>query len=258
MADKKSGKGLFSAFQGVVDSVKSSVQDIKLPDVKLPDIKLPDVKLPEIKRPEVNIAKMFQKKEDKNSETEDPGDIKSISVQSAIKIIYFMMIVDGSTHEDEKQKFDEIGKELDPAFEAHKDAIISACENHMKKIIDPEDYYAVLQDGVEEAVAAGKNTDGAALAPKVLLWDLIATAYSDGTYDENERKLLKYIVRKFNIDKAVFLEMESSYLTLSDLENELRWIKTTDRPYLPIEAIVNEISDRKTAIFDSIKDLIAF
>ena len=52
--------------------------------------------------------------------------------------------------------------------------------------------------------------------------------------------------------------MESSFLTLQDLENELSWIKTTNRPYLTIEAIVNEIADRKTAIFESVKDLIAF
>ena len=68
---------------------------------------------------------------------------------------------------------------------------------------------------------------------------------------------MKYIVHKFNIDKTVFLEMESSFLTLMDLENELNWIKTTDRPYLTIESIVNEISDRKTAILEGLKDLIA-
>jgi len=32
--------------------------------------------------------------------------------------------------------------------------------------------------------------------------------------------------------------------------------QTTDRPYLTIEAMVNEIADRKNVIFESVKDLI--
>ena len=68
---------------------------------------------------------------------------------------------------------------------------------------------------------------------------------------------MKYIVRKLAIGKDVFLEMENSILTMMDLENELHWIKTTDRPYLTIEMMVNEIADRKNVIFESIKDLIS-
>ena len=68
---------------------------------------------------------------------------------------------------------------------------------------------------------------------------------------------MKYIVRKTNIDKAIFLEMESSILTLMDIEKELTWIKTTNKPYLTIEAMVNELMDRKNVIFESVKDLIS-
>ena len=90
----------------------------------------------------------------------------------------------------------------------------------------------------------------------MLVWNLLTVAYSDESYDETERKLIKYVVRKLNIDKAVFLEMESSMLTMLDIEKELAWIKTTDRPYLTIEARVNELEKRKNVVFDSVKDLI--
>ena len=62
---------------------------------------------------------------------------------------------------------------------------------------------------------------------------------------------------RLNIDKAVFLELESSMYTLIDMEKELKWIKTTNRPYLTIEAMINEIANRKNVIFESVKDLIA-
>ena len=63
-------------------------------------------------------------------------------------------------------------------------------------------------------------------------------------------------MRKLGVDKAVFLEMESSMLTILDIEKEIAWIKTTDQPYLTIEARINELTKRKTVIFESVKDLI--
>ena len=90
-----------------------------------------------------------------------------------------------------------------------------------------------------------------------MVWDLLTIAYSDESYDETERKLLKYIVRKLQIAKAVFLEMESCILTNLDVEKEIAWIKTPTRPYLTIEARINELTKRQAAIFDSVKDLIA-
>ena len=117
--------------------------------------------------------------------------------------------------------------------------------------------YDALQDGVEAAIASSQKAVGAYISAKHLVWNLLSVAYSDEKYDDTERRLLKYIVRKLNIDKAVFLEMESSMLTLMDIERELTWIKTTNRPYLTIEAMVNELADRKNVIFESVLDLIA-
>ena len=238
MADNTNDKGLLGIFQGAVDSVVTTVQGIKLPEISIPN--------------------PFQANKAKQDETAAPEEIRSISVRSAVKAIYYMMAVDGMIYQNEEEKFNEIGRELDPDFDDHKEVIVRECQAQMEKLIDPEDQYAVLQDGVEDAIASGVNAKGAVITPKVLVWDLLAVAYSDGSYDAQERQLLKYVVRKLNIDKAVFLEMESSFLTLMDLENELAWIKTTDRPYLTIETMVNEISDRKTAVLESLKDLIAF
>lgn len=50
--------------------------------------------------------------------------------------------------------------------------------------------------------------------------------------------------------------MESSMLTILDIEKEIAWIKTTDQPYLTIEARINELTKRKSVIFESVKDLI--
>ena len=161
------------------------------------------------------------------------------------------MAADGTVYHSEEEKFDAIGAALDPNFADSKPAIIKDCQAQLEKVIDSEDYY-----DVEDAIQSSNETADTYITPKLLVWDLLTIAYSDESYDETERKLLKYIVRKLQIDKAVFLEMESSILTILDIEKEIAWIKTTDRPYLTIEARINELTKRQAAIFDSVKDLI--
>ena len=179
-----------------------------------------------------------------------------IPIRSAEKIIYFLMAADGTVYHGEEEKFDAVGVELDPDFLDIKEQIIKECQESLDKAIDPEDYYEALQEGVEEALSTQQNEGDILISPRQLVWDLLSVAYSDERYSDAERRLVKYVVRKCDIEKAVFLEMESSMQTLIDMERELSWIKTTNRPYLAIEAVVNELSDRKAVILESIVNLI--
>ena len=239
-----------------MDSVKNAAKDVKLPDIKTPDVKAAQKK---VQKQVSEVKEVFKKKEKEKpaAEVSEMLEIRSISTHNAIKIIYYLMAADGQIYHSEEEKFDAIGAELDPDFAKHKEQIVKECREQLDKVIDPEDFYDALQDGVEDALISSRTTADSFITPKLLVWDLLTVAYSDENYDETERKLLKYIVRKTNIDKAVFLELENSILTLMDLEKELQWIKTTDRPYLTIEMMVNEIADRKNVIFESVKDLIA-
>lgn len=247
-SEKEKGKDIRTTLHGAVDSVRSSVQNAKLSDVKVPEIKVPN-----------QVKELFRKKPSKDAQDSaaEPLIIKAISTRNAIKIIYYLMAADGEIFHSEEDKFDAIGTELDPDFMENKGQIVKECKAQMEKVIDPEDYYDVLQDGVEAELSLSVRTEDIFITPKLLVWNLLTIAYSDERYDESERRLMKYIVRKLGIDKAIFLEMESSILTLMDLERELNWIKTTDRPYLTIETMVNELADRKNVIFESVKDLIA-
>lgn len=250
---KNWGKGLKESLQDAVDTVKEKAKEVELPDVKQAGMKASE-----------QVIGLF-KKADNDKIPSDNGirtnpevqEVKAVSARNAIKIIYFLMAADGEICHGEEEKFDMLGAELDPAFAESKEQIIKECRSSMEKAIDAEDYYDALKDGVEEALTSDVGEAEPQILPKVLVWDLLSVAYSDEKYDEIERKLLKYVVRKCNMDKAVFLEMESSMLTLVDLEKELEWIKTTDRPYLKIEAMVNELADRKNVVCESVYDLIS-
>lgn len=245
---KEKGKSILTSLHVASHSVKTSMQNAKPPKIKSKEKKSPDP----AKEP---TKKKTGKTEPKNSGK--PLAIKAISTRNAIKVIYYLMAADGEVFHSEEEKFDAIGSELDPSFAENKTQIVKECKAQMEKLIDPGDYFDVLHDGIELALSSSVQTEDAFMTPKLLIWNLLTVAYSDEHYDETERRLLKYVVRKLNINKAIFLEMESSIQTLMDLEKELAWIKTTDRPYLKIEAMVNEIVDRKNVVFESVKDLIA-
>ena len=182
---------------------------------------------------------------------------KAVAPRSALKIFYYLMEADGKIAAEEEEKFGEIGKELDAEFDEHKDAVIGECKAQSEKMIVEEDYYDVLRDGVEDALSEDLLSITGYIPPKLLLWDLMVIAYSDGEYNETEQRLLKYIMRKLDIPKDVFLEMETDLLTIHDIEGEIAWIKTTDRPYLEIENQIKELEKRKNDIFLAAKALIA-
>lgn len=292
MEIKETGKGIKDRLHGAVDSVKSSVKDVKLPDIKAPDVK-ELFRRKKDGQPEKSVSEQSEEilqntepddseaegissdtseetsetnsSQQKNQDEEKTGDNNgksrekriTIPVRNALKVFYYLIAADGKILEEELRKFDEIGTALDPAFEAHKAEIIEECNEQLENTIDPEDYYDVLQDAVGEAIDSSGFDGGSFITPRLLLWNMLTIAYCDGEYAEQERRLLKCVVRKLNIDKAVFLEMENSILTVSELENELQWIKTTDRPYLQIETMVNRINHRRDTIFESVMALIA-
>lgn len=203
------------------------------------------------------VKEIFKKKETKPKKTPLlPVDAQKIPLYSALKIIYYLMSVDGSVSQEEKDKFDVLGNDFVNDFTGLKEILVEECKVGLVNTIDAEDYYDVVQEAVEDLLLTPIKSDDVCVSSKFVLWNLLAFAYSDENYDEAERRLIKYFVRKLNIDKAIFLELESSLVTLMDLEKELAWIKTTEKPYLTIEAMVKELENRKRVIFESIKDII--
>lgn len=190
-------------------------------------------------------------------------NVTRISNEDAIKIVYYLMAVDGEICQAEEEKFDMIAKELDSTFDRYRLALIAFCKNQINKVIDDDEYYDVIQEGVSIAIDnSGMNDDmysvwDSTVGNKAIVWDLLTIAFSDGRYSPEERKLIKYVTRRLNLDKAIFLEMENSIKALTALEREEKWLRTTNKPYGEIEKQINELQDRKNIINNSVKELIA-
>ncbi len=181
---------------------------------------------------------------------------RPLSSETALLAVFYLMAIDGEIRADEEEKLVEVGKELDPSFDQHRAAIHDVCRTEFDSSMEPEKLYQFIESSVEKLLEEDVPSKDSLVTPKLLVWDMMAVAYSDGEYAGYERKLVEFVARKLEIDEAILLELESSLETMIALDKEEKWIKTTNRPYLEIEEHVNEIADRKNVIFNSIKDLI--
>ena len=178
-----------------------------------------------------------------------------ITVDGAIKLMYMVMAADGDIAGEELSQIQEIGGELDAAFAEHGTETMTECTALVKKL-DAENYREDLNDLVRDVIQESLNVPGATVPIKLLLWDLLAVAQSDNHYREEEAKLIRYIAKHLEVDKSIIPEMESASRAMIAIENEITWLKTTDRPFGTVEPVMDELIERKTTIMQGIRDLI--
>lgn len=189
--------------------------------------------------------------------------MRFVDAKGAIKIFYYLMSVDGKVKEDEVKKFEEIGNQVDQSFfDEYKNGLIQECQEQINKALDPEDYYDAIQEGIDNEIQEVYDLDFS-LSPgytnvsdRWLIWNMITIAYSDGEYSDVERKLIKFVVRKMDMEKVCFVEMEQLMKAAIAVEKELEWIKSTNKTYAEINEIVSELDIRKQTVLDSVKFLI--
>ncbi|MBD5156578.1 MAG: hypothetical protein HDT13_02945 [Butyrivibrio sp.] len=177
--------------------------------------------------------------------------------KSAIKTFYYLIAADGEISPIELQKFDEIAMQIDEEnFKEYRNALIEECDSHIGTVIDAEDYYDVIQEGIYKAIQESSDDRQQSVPTRLVVWNMLAISYADSNYSEIERRLIRHIVRLTNLNNSVFLEMESMIRTAKAVESELEWLNASERPYSEIRPLVDEIAKRRLNIQKSAKALI--
>jgi uncharacterized tellurite resistance protein B-like protein len=179
-----------------------------------------------------------------------------IKKNSAIKIIYYLMSIDGEVSKEELDKFSEIGSELiGEKFDLVKNQIIDECVKYVEEYRE-EESYDILQEGVDEALSnrAEKLDDG--ITARHLLWNLITVSHSDGNHIKDEERLISHITRVLKVEKSIYLEMKQLISTAFAIQNELVLLENSNRPYGEIRPLVEEAEKRKNVIAEAGKALI--
>lgn len=179
-----------------------------------------------------------------------------ITSEGAIQLMCMVMAADGDISEKELSQIQEIGEKLDDSFSEHQGQTVEACTALVKKL-DAENYQEELHDAVRDVIQSALNAPGATVPVKLLLWDLLVVAESDSTYLEEEAKLIRYIARHLEIDKSIVPEMEHSLRAVTAIENEMDWLKATNRPFGTVKPVLKDLAARKDTILQGVHDLIS-
>ena len=191
------------------------------------------------------------------------------SVRDALRIMYCLMLIDGSVSAEEEEKYSEIGLACDQDFDVYKKQLIDECvavaQSESSQGVefisldseDSEEYYDQIHDYVGDLIKEESFYRTEGVRAKGLIWNLLAIAYSEGEYSASERRLIRYIAKKSGVNNTILLEMEHTFSTLMAIEKEEEWLKSSDRPYKVIEERVVELSNRKDTIMQGINALIS-
>ena len=243
---------LFDAIQHSSEKVKKAVQDIDVDELSKKAKEGAKALGDRVK--DIDIMEKLPGKDSDDSDSE--GTMISPADYSVFKIIYYLMLSDRGVLTEEEEKYREIAAGSGYEEAVKLSVIEEECIAQIEKAVDEEDYFEVIREGIEQELRIFEEEE-AVITPEALVWDLIIVANSDMDYSDTERKLIKMVSRRLNVEKAVFLEMENAMETLVAIEKEEDWIKTTDRSYAEIDSVVKELERRKEAVLESIKELIS-
>jgi len=181
-------------------------------------------------------------------------ETNNLTIEDALRIIYFLMAVDGKISEEEQKKFIEVANEMDKDFYIYNDEFVDAMNQFINSIDEDYDHY--INDYVAEAVRHSRNNVEAVIPAKVLIWNLLVIGFSDGECLDIEKKLIRYCAKQLDLDKSVILEFEGYVRTLMAIIKEEEWLKTSNRSYIEVEKELNELADRKLVIMQGVSALI--
>lgn len=119
-----------------------------------------------------------------------------------------------------------------------------------------ENYYNNIINHVAEALIHSKTTPNGTIGKRLLLWNLLSVAYSDNEYSKTEKDILYIVNHIMEIDESTIQEMEADVATIYTIENEIEFLKNTNRNYQKVQEKLSVLEERKTTIMDSVRELL--
>lgn len=168
-------------------------------------------------------------------------------------LYYLYMISDGEVSYNEEKMFDEICKEL-RLNEEEKKAVVNKCKE--KALCSKSSFDAIMIEKLDEQV--GKSLFGFKNASSLarIIWNLINLGYADTCFSGEEKKIVEYLIKKWNVKQEVYGEMINTADTMLALTKQKEWLMSTyekgsirDKKEKKIDfEIATMLSDIKTTI----------
>ena len=153
----------------------------------------------------------------------DRGSEAVFSTRDALRIMYCLILIDGTVFAEEGAKYSEIGSARDQDFDIFKKQLIDEClamaQSESAQGVEfisldsgySEEYYDQIRDYVGDLITEENFYRTEGVRATELIRNLLAIAHSEGEYSEDERRLIRFVAENSGVDNAVLLEMEKSF-----------------------------------------------
>ena len=179
-----------------------------------------------------------------------------INRKNEAMLYYLYMMCDGEVSYSEEKVFNKICNDL-KIEKKDVEEVITDCRVLAP---DPESAFSVIvREKIEENVINQWFGISNKSERARIIWNLLNLGYADTRFSENEKKIVSYIVRKWNIDDNVYQEMVDTSETMLALVKQKEWLLKTffkDKERDEKEKIIdNEIDKMFTDITITIEEL---
>lgn len=137
-------------------------------------------------------------------------------------LYYLYMMSDGEVSYSEEKLFNEICKELNLSEEDKQLAVVRCKEiaKDPKATLD-----VIMSEKIDEQVGRawlGLKKDTSSLAK--IIWNLVNLGYADTYYSEEEKRIVKHLLEKWEVSPEVYQEMVDTADTILALTKQKEWV----------------------------------
>lgn len=189
----------------------------------------------------------------------------------AVKIAYYLMAVDGKISECEENYLSEIAEGFGINEPALFEDVIIRTNALLNYTSDSNLVYKLIKNEVDKIIEKTYNQNSQKksleienefieewlskeyITPNIIIWNLMTMAIKDLDYSENEKMLINFVAKKFNIDRSILVEMDNAIRALYSIQNELEWINKNIENQSESSKLIDELINRRKIIENSIK-----
>jgi len=179
-----------------------------------------------------------------------------ITDKATAKLFYYLILSDGKITDEEEEKYVSICKELE-IKNTYAEECREECKKKLSMIIDEDDYDDIITENVQDVIRDDIDENSFSIWShmipiKLFLWDLLCVAFSDGDYSAPEKKIVKKVIRAFDIETSLYQEMVAVQDTVNAIKAESEELKDSGLPYREVQQLDEELQNRIKIIEQSV------
>lgn len=86
-----------------------------------------------------------------------------------------------------------------------------------------------------------------------IIWTMINLSYSDNDFSDNEKVIIQYLVKVFEVDEGLLADMLDTAETIQIIVNQIEWMKNSNQGYNLINKETIELQRRIEEQFKNIE-----